>query len=288
MLRTTLAVLQKRQTQSGFMAAAGKVGNEEKWSHAVMEYIYEKNHATDPKKRLRDVEAEVSMSLAYDRYNAVAQGHFEDRMKRLLTRLTEALESIPCDAMREEALLLNSQQMPLNFRRPSLTPPVHGYEPGYGLDVPQLRAQLSEYPLTVRPTDRMEFGSEAHHEGAFPFVETDDIALLTASASTKLMDEHGALREAAPVTGVEGEAWEAYVALCKKALARQKLIVDLSMDVELRERYDSDEAFRTEELQRRGMQELSVENVDTCRLGVMDPAHRHYAQEPHYQPIRNL
>lgn len=283
-MRRAFSLLQKKQTQAGFLATAGKVGNEEKWAHAVMEYIYEKNHVTDPKKRARDIQQEQSMSFAFDRLDDVAQRNFELRMSRLIARMNEAVEAIPSDELREEALLINAQQPPLNFRRPSLTPPIFGYESGFGFEVPQLRAQVPEYPPVVRPTDHLQYGGNSTPEAqeSFPFVEPDDIGKLTQAAQAKLELEHGEIREAAPITGVEGESWEAYVALNKVALARQQLILDLAADAELKERYDSDEVFRSEELHRRGIVNLEAEEVDPGRLSV----HRHFSQEPHYQPIR--
>eukprot|EP00331_Platyophrya_macrostoma_P001383 CAMPEP_0176406890 /NCGR_PEP_ID=MMETSP0127-20121128/1118_1 /TAXON_ID=938130 /ORGANISM="Platyophrya macrostoma, Strain WH" /LENGTH=255 /DNA_ID=CAMNT_0017786057 /DNA_START=163 /DNA_END=930 /DNA_ORIENTATION=+ len=255
-----------------------------------MEYVYEKNHVMDPKKRSKDIETEQSIAFAYDRLDVVAQKNFERRMGRLIERMNDALEAIPSEVLRDEALMINSQQPPLNFRRPSLTPPVFGYESGFGFDVPQLRAQVPEYPPVARPTDKLQYrggddvGDSGTGASSFPFVNPESIHELTQHAQAKLEAEHGDIREAAPVTGVEGEAWEAYVALNKVALARQQLILDLAADAELKEKYDGDEGFRQQELQRRGILPLDVEIVDPQRLSV----DRHYAQEPHYQPIRKV
>ncbi|CUG90026.1 Hypothetical protein, putative [Bodo saltans] len=281
-MRRAFTLLQKKQTQAGYLAAAGKTGSEEKWAHASMEYIYEKVHVTDSKKRKHDIDAENQMSFAYDRFDHVSTTNFEQRMERLVARLTEALEAIPSDELRDEAIFLNSQQPPLNLRRPSLTPPIFGYEPGFGFDVPQLKAQPLEYPSIVRPTDRLEQETAASPGSSFPFVESDDISKLTESAAAQLEREHGEIRSAAPVTGVEGEVWEAYTALNKKALSRQRLIFDLSLDPEFRERYDGDEEFRRETLQSRGMVAMDFERADPHQLKV----ERHYSQDPHYQPIR--
>lgn len=282
MLRASQRFLQaKKQTQAGYMASAGKVGSEEKWGSAVMEYIYERNHVTDPKKRFRDVESEAQVSLAFDRYNAVGQSQFEKRLDKLVQRMSAALEAIPCDKLRDEAIVINSQQPPLNFRRPSLTPPLFGYEPGFGFDVPQLRNQMMEYPPVVRPTDKIEFSSTESSE-SFPFVDAHDMLEVTHAATEKLEKEHGEIRQVAPLTGIEGEAWEMYTALNKKALARQQLLIDLANDQELQEKYDSDEQFRLEEQTRRGLVRVEFEEVHTQRLKV----DRHYAQDPAYQPVR--
>jgi hypothetical protein len=281
-MRRAYALLQKKQTQSGYLAAAGKTGNEEKWAHASMEYVYEKVHVNDSKKRKHDIVNENQMAFAYDRFDNVSEAHFEMRMGRLISRLTDALDAIPSDELRDEAIFVNSQQPPLNFRRPSLTPPIFGYEPGFGFDVPQLKAQPMEYPSVIRPTDRLEQDMASSPESSFPFVESDDLAKLADFATAQLEREHGEIRSAAPLTGVEGEAWEAYTALNKKALARQRLILDLSSDPQMRERYESDDDFRVETLQSRGIMALEVEVVDPHQLKV----ERHYSQDPHYQPIR--
>lgn len=285
-MRRTVCWLQKKQTQAGYLAAAGKTGGEEKWAHASMEYIYEKVHVNDPKKRRRDIQNETQMSFAYDRFDDVSQVNFEHRMERLIARMSEALEAIPSDELREEALLVNSQQPPLNFRRPSLTPPVFGYEPGFGFDVPQLKVQPMEYPSVLRPTDKLEQEDRTTSPEcpSFPFVDAEEMVRLVDEATAKLNKEHGEIRSAAPLTGVEGEAWEAYTALNKKALARQRLILDLSRDPELRDKYDSDEIFRAGELSTRGIVEIELEGVMPNRVKV----ERHYAQDPHYQPTREF
>lgn len=282
LMRCTAAQLQKKQTAAGYMASAGKVGSEEKWAHAAMEYIHEKNHVNDARKRQQDVDQERSIANAYDRYSAIAEAQFDERLATLVARMSEALEEMQklgLDTCVEEAVLLNSEQPPGNYRRPSLTPPVLGYEPGFGLDVPQLRGQQSEYPPVRRPTDAIEYGTNPPAD--FPFVDAHLIEDLTARHETQLEQQHGTLREAAPVTGVEGEAWEAYVALQRKALARQKLIMDLHNDPELRERYDADAAFRVLEWERRGMGALAVEEPLPREVEL------HYAQVPAYEAFRS-
>lgn len=278
----TAARWQKKQTAAGYMASAGKVGSEEKWAQAAMEYIHEKNHVNDARKRQQDVDQERSIANAYDRYSAVADANFDARLSGLCARMTEALEELRrlgLENALEEAVLLNSEQPPGNYRRPTLTPPVIGYEPGFGLDVPQLRNMQAEYPPLRRPTDALEYSSGASED--FPYVDAHQIEDLTARQEAQLEEQHGILREAAPVTGVEGEGWEAYVALHRKALARQQLIMDLHNDPELRERYDADASVRAAEWERRGMGPLFVEEP------LDRDAKLHYAQVPAYQPFRS-
>ncbi|EAN78583.1 uncharacterized protein TEOVI_000137800 [Trypanosoma equiperdum] len=276
-------LLQKKQTAASYMANAGKVGSEEKWAQAAMEYLHEKRHCNDSRKRQHDVDNERRMAFAFDRYCSVNEKIFTERLSRLSDRMTEALETIKqlgMDHALEEALMLSSEQPPLNFRRPTLTPPVAGYEPGFGLDVPQLRSRQAEYPPVGRPTDAMEFGEEK--DPSFPLVESFRVEDLTTQCLNELEERHGEIREAAPTTGVEGEAWEAYVALQKKALARQQLIFELCNDGELRERYDSDVAFRQRVWEERGMLPLEIERER------LHEEPRHYAQEPAYHPFRKM
>ncbi|KEG10584.1 hypothetical protein DQ04_03541010 [Trypanosoma grayi] len=276
-------LLQKKQTAASYMASAGKVGSDEKWAQAAMEYLHEKRHCNDSRKRQHDVDGERRTAFAFDRYCAVNERAFAARLSRLAARMTEALDAMTALGMThacEEALLISSEQPPCSYRRPSLTPPVPAYEPGYGLDVPQLRSQQAEYPPTVRPSDALEFGADA--DAMFPFVEAYRVEDLTAQCTRELEERHGEIREAAPLTGVEGEAWEAYVALQKKALARQQLIFDLFNDAELRERYDADASFREQQWVQRGMLPLEVEEE---RLRETE---RHYAQEPAYHAFRRI
>ncbi|ORC90601.1 uncharacterized protein TM35_000083990 [Trypanosoma theileri] len=272
-------LLQKKQTAAGYMASAGKVGSDEKWAQAAMEYLHEKNHCNDARKRQHDVDHERRLAHAFDRLCALQEKQFAARLSRLAGRMSAALEALDGEA-REEALLLAAEQPPGGVRRPSLTPPRAGYEPGFGLDVPQLRAQQAEYPPCRRPTDAMEAGEEADPD--FPFVEAHRVEDLTAQCTEMLEQRHGEVREAAPLTGVEGEAWEAYVALQKKALARQQLIFDLCNDPELREKYDQDEEFRKQQWSERGMLPLEIEEEQ------LREEERHYAQEPAYHPFRKM
>jgi hypothetical protein len=294
-----LAVKQSKEAAGAFSAkgsfaaskaGSAKVGSEEKFGQAALEYLYERNQFNDGKKRAPDVAAERQMSLAFDRLCGVGDRAFEARLDRLTGRMAEALEAMP-DELRGECLVLHSQQPPLNYRRPTLSPPVAGYAPGFGLDVAQMRGEQAEYPATARDTDAVE-----DDERAFPFVDSDAVAGLTADVGAGIERLHGTTRSTAPLTGTAGEAWEAQMLLQKRALARQRLLLDLSNDGELQERYDGDAAFRAAELERRGVLPLSVEDEvpEACfdaaapaRAVPPQPTPLHYSQAPKYQPFRN-
>ncbi|EPY28565.1 hypothetical protein STCU_05015 [Strigomonas culicis] len=344
--RRLTTLLQKRQTAAGYMASAGKVGSEEKWAHAAMEYIYEKKHVNDGnKKRQHDVQLERRVAAAFDRYAAHGEAVFEARLARLNARMTEALEAVraldrraaaleaerrataaaaddaaPASTLIEECVLLHTEQPPGSFQRPALAPPLAGYEPGYALDVPQLRSQQAEYPAVHRPTDDLQFrggGGGATDDGGFaaaaepdsyhqfPYVETYALEDLTAQYEKKLDGLHGALRLHMPLTGVEGEGWEAYVALQRKALRRQRLLIDLAQQGDFAERFERNEdGFRDAELARRGLLPLRVEGEEdgadaaapTTRHKRKDgrkkaaynnfEEHYHFAQVPAYEPFR--
>lgn len=259
----------------------GKAGGDEKWAQVAMEYIYEMNCTTDPGKRRLDVDLERRFSTSFDRFLKVNERVMEKRMDRLSHRMSESLEllrELGMEDTLEDAGMLNAEQPPHNFRRPSLTPPLPGYEPGFGMDVPQLKNQQMEYPPIKRLTDDIEFSGSS--TSPFPFVEQHEIDSLTQTTLSKLEEECGELREKAPTTGVEGEAWASKVALERKALARQKLILDLTGDSSFQERYNNDSAFRLEEWKKRGIQRLDIDKERDCHEDV------HFAHEPSYQPFR--
>lgn len=269
----------KRPPSTGVSGSAG--GSEEKWAQAAMEFIYEANQTADAGRRAGDVRRERQLSTAFDRYMKANEVVLERRMGRLAARMGECLELLTKLRMPEtleEATMLNSEQPPLHFRRPTLTPPLVGYAPGFGMDVPQLKAQQMEYPAVRRETDELEYG--AGGGGHFPFVEVHDIADLVQKSTHALTTQAGEIRQAAPTTGVEGESFAAHVALEAKALARQKLLLDLAMNASFRDEYERDEAFRLAELERRGLRRLGVDDAR--------PRHeiRHFAHEPAYQPFR--
>jgi len=249
-----------------------------------MEYIYERNPLNDQRKRQADVAEERAVSIAFDTYASVSEKAWSVRLETMLYHMNEAMASIPTELL-DESILLQSQQPPLNFRRPTLTPPVVGYEPGFGLDVPQLRAQQQEYPAVTRPTDAVEFGGSATTTtgSTFPFIDTEQLDRVVNTAKAAQETQLGAIRSRAPTTGVEGEAWEAYCALNAKALARQKLILDLASNETFREEYNkgTEEEWEAERF-RRGMLPLEIEpEYSSAELDQV-----HYAQTPTYQPFR--
>jgi hypothetical protein len=246
---------------------------EDKYGQAVLEYVFEVNHPNDPNKGKQKINEERLLSAAVDKALSHSERRYNERLASLVTRLNEALDQVP-EELKNEALIFNSEQPPLGLRRPSLTPPLPGYRPGFGLDVPQLRAPQQEFPEMSAPTDSLM------ETDSWPFVETESIAEVTRSAAQVLDEAHGAARSDIPLTGVEGEAWEAYVALNRKALARQQLICDLINDPTLKEKYDEDPDFRAAELEKRGILPLEVEEeADVIRTPV------HYAQAPKYEPL---
>lgn len=277
-LSSTLSNHQK----SNYGITSGRTGGEEKWAQVAMEYIYELNRPSEAGKRHSDVEWERRLSTCFDRFLRINEKTMEKRMNRLVQRMNESIEKLKQFGMAEtveEATMLNTDQPPLNFRRPSLTPPLPGYEPGFGMDVPQLKAQQMEYPPVRRLTDDIEFsGSSA---SLFPFVEQHEIDALTHTTLSNIDRESGELCEKAPTTGVEGEAWAARVALERKALARQKLILDLVGNPLFQEQYNNNDAFRFQEWRKRGMAPLDIEPERECHESV------HFAHEPSYQPFRD-
>eukprot|EP00796_Vickermania_ingenoplastis_P006218 gene6218-4476_t len=212
-------------------------GGDEKWGQTALEYIYQQNHTVDPGKRQHDVASERRASTAFDRLLSVNETVLELRMGRLAERMTEALEVLQQLGLQEtldEATMLNGEQPPANYRRPSLTPP-------------------TRYPPVTRLTDPLEFSGAAT---TFPYVPPHEVEDLTHNTAQLLERQSGELREAAPTTGVEGEGFAARLALEQKALARQALILELAADPSFKESYNSDETVRRLELQKRGIRPL--------------------------------
>lgn len=141
---------------AGASGTAGKLQNDEKFSLAALEYVYEANLANDGvSKRAPDVAKERRVSEAYDRYASILDVEFDRRVDRLTQRMNEALDALPAEYL-EEATLLNSEAPPLAFRLPKLSPPVPGFEPAFGFDVPQLRvAQQDDRPVR-RMTEKLQ------------------------------------------------------------------------------------------------------------------------------------
>ena len=137
----------------------------------------------------------------------------------------------------------------------------------------------------------------------FPFVETPEVRSVLKEASDKLEELHGTMRSTVPLTGSSGEEWESNCALQRRAFARQQLILDLSENLELADRYNSEPGFAEKELERRGIlpleeedapQEFEVEmspesnssNPNHTRVLPRPMPEIHYAQLPKYHPFR--
>lgn len=275
-----------------FRKVSGKPGSNpsEALSQTLLESLYEPNMCNDPIKTRANVENERRLSAAYDRLQNVRDVCFEKRMSKLIARGIEALEAIPTGELKDEATLLNSEQPPLDLRRPTLTPPPppnSGFEQAYGMDVPQLRALQSEYPVRTRVDESLRENTET-----YPFAPLESVQQLIEKTRDEIEKYHGAIRAAVPVTGPMGEGFEAGVALQTKALARQQLILDLFSDEHLRETYDADESFREAERERRGIIPLEFEEpvipgplrLDGTRQIPNGLPMERPEQEPKYEP----
>ena len=303
MLRRGLSlrlVVKKTSTATTFAGggntagAANKLAADEKFALASLEYVYEWNPPNDgATKRARDVELERKAAEAYDRYAHIADSAFAARTERLVARMSEALDACPDGALLEEATLLNSEQPPLAFRAPRLTPPLAGFAPGFGMDVPQLRVAQTEESPTLRATDALQLravnaadaaasaaaamldggagagerddappaDAEADAAAAFPFVDAADVRAVLKDASASLEELHGAMRSTVPLTGTSGEEWEAHCALQRRAFERQRLILDIAENAELAERFAGDADFAAAERARRGLLPLAEEQA---------------------------
>jgi hypothetical protein len=219
--------------------AAVKLATDEKFGQAALEYLYEQNKPDAPKTR-DEINDQRALSQALDRFYAIGDAEFTNRLDRLALRSMQVMQSLPPD-LQVEASVLNSEQAPLNFRRPTLTPPLMGYEAAFGLDVPQLRSRIVEYPERVPLDDEM-----SETTLSYPFVEPDLVEDLNRDVSANVHSAHEAARSTIPVTGPAGEAWEAQVRLQTRACKRQKLLLRLAEDDTFRERYESDIEFRQE------------------------------------------
>jgi hypothetical protein len=339
---------------AGAQGTSNKLASDEKFALAAVEYLYEWNPPNDgANKRAKDVAAEKKAAEAYDRYNHLADACFAHRTDRLVARMNAALAACP-DELLEEATLFNSRAPPLGFRLPKQSPPVAGFEPAFGLDVPQLRlGQVEDAPLE-RLTDHMQLeavyaneaqlsserlnrggtgggggGGKSSSSGglfddddnnnnsdkndnnnleppanSYPFVDAPEVRKVLKDASDKLEELHGAMRSAVPLTGTSGEEWETHCALQRRAFARQKLILDLSENAELYEKYNSEPGFAERELERRGILPLEVEEAPvefdlevvvgqdasssaTKRILPRPLPEIHYAQLPKYHPFRS-
>lgn len=358
MLRSSSRFLQKKVGVGSALAGVGaqgtsnKLASDEKFALAAVEYLYEWNPPNDgAHKRAKDVAAEKKAAEAYDRLTHLGDRCFASRTDRLVARMNDALAACP-DALLEEATLFNSQAPPLGFRLAKQSPPIPGFEPAFGLDVPQLRlGQVEDSPLE-RPTDHIQleavYANEAmlssrrlshdpakrgkdEHEAAaggglfdddgedggsgsgleppantYPFVDTPEVRKLLKDALDKLEELHGTMRSTVPLTGASGEEWETHCALQRRAFARQQLILDLSENPDLLEKYNSVEGFAEKELERRGILPLGEEdapaefdvegsagknenswNEEIRRILPRPLPEIHYAQLPKYHPFRS-
>jgi hypothetical protein len=309
---------------AGAAASSGKLQQDEKFSVAALEYVYEWNPPNDATKRAGDVADERRAAEAYDRYAHLLDQRFARRVERLTARMNAALEACP-EALLEEATLLNSEAPPPAFRLPKLTPPVAGFDPAFGLDVPQLRIVPLEDVPRARMTDRMQLdamlanetarldsiassptdGSGRNDDGGadseslasvYPLVDAPDVRALLRDAEGKLEELHGTMRATAPLTGTSGEEWEAHCALQRRAFARQRLILDVAEDADFAARYAASTPADAEaERERRGIVALEVEaapagyDIETPegrRVMPQPLADMHYAQAPKYHPFR--
>ena len=242
---------------AGGKAAASKLATDEKFGQSCLEYIYEMNRPNTPTKTRRDAEDELLMARAADRYFSIGDAEFHRRLSKLVDRGSDALAALP-DELRSEACVLNSEMPPLSFRRPTLTPPLAGYDPAFGLDVPANRARVLEYPPVTRIDDDL---LEADRE--YPLLAPDVVAEINSTLSQHLSVTHSEARSTIPQTGPMGEAWEAEMALQKRAVARQELILKLAEDPDLRERFDTDDQFRSELMAEKGLSPLESDPTES-------------------------
>eukprot|EP00759_Apiculatamorpha_spiralis_P015053 PhF_6_TR2171/c0_g1_i1/m.3547 len=260
--------------------AKPKSGGEEKFGQTLLEYIAETATVpNDPKKRSGDVERERHLSGALERVMAVADAKWDRRMEVILRRQHEALEALPEEFL-DDATALDSSVMPLNMTRPRMTAPLPEYEPGFGLDVPQLKAETPEYP---HPTNDQP-------------VEYTDVSEVRAYTNTQLQrweDALGNVRKEYPFTGPEGEQYEMYCYLNIRALKRQLLLLDIAEDPEGLGEKMKDATFAQQEREKRGISPLQLETSDKSSVDVVklqqeeDQQRLHWGQEPKYYPFRD-
>uniref|UniRef100_A0A7S1Q5V5 Uncharacterized protein n=1 Tax=Neobodo designis TaxID=312471 RepID=A0A7S1Q5V5_NEODS len=263
-------------TLPGGKAAAAKAVSDEKFGQTCLEYIYEMNRPNAVQKTNKDAEEEMLLAQAVDRLFAIGDSDFHDRLEAQVARGIEALEALP-EELRVEACLLNSEMPPLSFRRPSLTPPLSSYDPAFGLDVPANRARIAEYPAVHRIDDDL-----LENDRDYPLLPPDVVSELNGTVASHLQETHRAARSTIPQTGPMGEAWEAEIALQKRACARQDLLLKLADDPDMAERFDTDEEYRATVLGDAGLAPLAQETAHTgdeaCVPQLSAPLH--YSQTP--------
>ena len=260
----------------------GAGASDEKYGSAALEYLYEKVHCNDPKKRAKDVAHERLLAQAHDRYASYGEKALTLRIHRLTMRMREVMQSLTRQAdmakqpaLVTEACLLNSTQPPNNYRRPTLTPPLPGYEPGFGLDVSQLRTSQSEYPQLRRVNER-------GYTDRYPFAAADDVQQLTSAAMKQIDNVKDSIRSSAPATGTTGEAGEALIELNRKAILRQQVILDAAKGLP-----SDPELLNTAVTMPPDYNTIESDLTGTRDIPANDPP-LHYAQEPKYQPIRSM
>ena len=146
MLRVGICRLAKALDSAALFAGkagATKLVSDEVFGQAAMEYIFEENRP-DVMKTARDVDDERLLGMAVDRLYRHSQLVQDRRLRAVVRRSTEVLASLP-EELQIEASVLNTEQPPYGFRRSTLTPPLDGYEPGFGLDVPANRARVRRW-----------------------------------------------------------------------------------------------------------------------------------------------
>eukprot|EP00760_Papus_ankaliazontas_P012433 PhM_4_TR15295/c0_g1_i1/m.91527 len=271
-----------------------KTGGEEKFGQAMFDYVAESHTViNDEKKRVKDVVREQEMALALDRYLQVQDNKFDARMTRVMQRATEALESLPEEFL-AEATVMETACHPLRYTRPTHTPPIDGYEPGFGLDVPQLKSPTPEYPPKPFRAPTVPSAADPDVLTHECFVGADDVAGYAAQLEEKWATTAlGNVRKEYPWTGPEGEQFELYVALNRRALRRQQLLVELSNNDELRALFETGTQEQVDaELERRGIVPFDLEAdkpktvLEHQQQGLPEQLNLHHAQEPKYQPMR--
>jgi hypothetical protein len=233
------------------VAKAG--GSDEKYGAAALAYLHEPVRVGDPNKMYMDVVRERVVALSYERLAIFEERRHKAQVERCVAVLNEALDAVP-DEFLEEATLINSDAASPLQQPPALTPPVPDYLPAFGFDVPVLRTNQREFPS--RRNTMEEFSTDLTE---WPLVSPQQVEQLTQQEQQRVESVHSRFRAQAPTTGVEGESFEAYFALEKRALNRQKLILDLHNDDSLREKFEADDGFAAAERERRGILPLEVD-----------------------------
>ena len=251
---------------------AHRVSSDDKMGQHFIDYVVEYSSVCNDghRKKQADVDRERSFALACDRLLQQTDEMWDKQMNSSIQRQNEVLESLPEEFI-ENATSLNAQPFPLNVSKPKLTPPLSGYEPAYGMDVPQLRAEIPQYPNPSPAKDQMEAGDES------------SVRNFTVKKLRAWRDALGRVRKAYPYTGPEGEQFELYCALNMRSLQRQLLILDMSDDPTLRSQMENAD-FSAAERERRGIQGITVsEERNVLKDGAPT---LHAAQSPLYHPFR--